>query len=51
MNKRTFLKSLILLFIINTPLIGKLSKIDSKKNPLKKRKSNYVWILDSDTDL
>lgn len=51
MNKRIFLKSLILLLIVNTPFIGKLFKITSMKNPLKQRKSNLVWILNSDTDL
>lgn len=51
MNKRIFLKSLILLLIVNTPFVGKLFKITSTRNPLKKSKSNLVWIFNSDTDI
>ena len=51
MNKRLFLKSLVILLALNTPFAQKILKKPANKILSKNNKSNLFWILDAETDI
>ena len=51
MNKRLFLKSLVVLLAFNTSFAQKILKKPNNKILSKNNKSNLFWILDAETDI